>query len=64
MSLARDTEKEKAIDNPEPFGHKMIPYRSLEQRQLQRQLSRLCAHPHRLSLPPVPPGQALQWLFT
>ena len=25
VSLARDTEKEKAIDNPEPFGHKMIP---------------------------------------
>lgn len=25
VSLARDAEKEKAIDNPEPFGHKMIP---------------------------------------
>ena len=24
VSLARDTEKEKAVDNPEPFGHKMI----------------------------------------
>ena len=63
VSLGRDADTEKAVDNPSPYSHVMQLDPPCCSDRLGGQLPRICTHAHRCAQSSVSPRAVFQWIL-